>query len=271
LNRFLAPWHAFGNTGVITFINKHLNPKIMKQIFTLLFSSLISFSLFAFDGSRLSISTVNNNMKLKIELDGQRVIMRGNSITLTNLSEGNHNLRVYREKKKERFQSSFDRGYEIIYATSVYFGWACQVDITINGSGRVFMESYRIDDDYLNVSHGGYGYIAGDDYTNGSGGNNGYENVMSSGEFNQVKEQIRKEWFEANRMISVKTIIDKNNFTTQQVYDLMLLFTFESNRLEVVKYAYCHIVDKQKFYQLNDALTFSSSKDELARFVREPR
>jgi hypothetical protein len=49
----------------------------------------------------------------------------------------------------------------------------------------------------------------------------------------------------------------------------MLLFTFENNRLEVAKYAFCNTVDKQNFYQLNDALTFSSSKDELARFIRE--
>ena len=70
---------------------------------------------------------------------------------------------------------------------------------------------------------------------------------------------------------TIKTILDKNNFTTQQVNDLMLLFTFESNRMEVAKYAYCHIVDKQNIYQLMDVLTFSSSKDELARFIRESK
>ena len=51
----------------------------------------------------------------------------------------------------------------------------------------------------------------------------------------------------------------------------MLLFVFESNKLEVAKSAYRKTVDKQNYYQLNDALTFSSSKEELARFIRESR
>mgnify|MGYP001570675238 CR=1 FL=1 len=243
----------------------------MKKFFTLLLSSLFSLSLLAFDGSHLKISTLNNNMKLRIEVDGQRLMMKGNSITLNNLSEGNHNVRVYREKKKDIFYNRVARGYEIIYATSVYLGRAYQVDITINEYGKVFVDTYRIetDEDYYTGNNGGFGYDGSNDNTNGSSWNNGYANVMSAREFNQVWEQIGKEWFESNKLISVKTIIDKNNFTIQQVYDLMLLFTFENNRLEVAKYAYCKIVDKQNIYQLNDALTFSSSKDELARFIHE--
>jgi hypothetical protein len=239
----------------------------MKKFFTLLLSSLFSLSLLAFDGSHLHISTVNNNMKLKIEVDGQRVWMEGNSISLTDLSEGNHNVRVYRAKRTDGFRDRYDRGYEIIYATSVYLGCDYQVDIIINGSGKVFMDTYRLDRD--NGRHGAYGYNGADGNDPGNSTNNGYSNVMSTREFNQVREQIGKEWFESNKLISVKTIIDKNNFTIQQVKDLMSLFTFESNRMEVVKYVYCRIVDKQNIYQLNDALAYSSSKDELARFIRE--
>ena len=127
------------------------------------------------------------------------------------------------------------------------------------------------DNDCNTSDNDGYGYNGATDNTNDGSWNNGYSNVMSAREFGQVKEQIGKEWFEANKLISVKTIIGKNNFTTQQVYDLMLLFTFESNRLEIAKYAYCNTVDKQDFYQLIDALTFSSNKDELARFIHDSR
>jgi hypothetical protein len=244
----------------------------MKKIFTLLVGSLFSLSLFAFDGSHLSIYKINNNMKLKIEVDGQRVIMTGNSITLTNLTEGSHNLRIYREKKKDDYMNNYARNYEIIYATSVYLGRAYQVDITINGSGRVVVDAYRTDegDDCYDGTNGGYGYKEGDEMSNSAGWNSGNDNVMSNREFNQLKDQIRKEWFESNRLTSVKTIIAKNNFTTQQVAELMMLFTFESNRLDIAKYAYCNTVDKQNYFKLNDELTFSSSKDELARFIREP-
>ena len=245
----------------------------MKKIFTLLLCSLFSLSLFAFDGAHLSISTISNNMNLKIELDGQRLRLSENSITLKNLNEGSHNFRVYRAKRNDYFNNRFDAGYEIIYATSVYLSRLYQVDISINGSGKVFMDTYRIDSDneYYTTNNSGYGFNGGIGNTYGINCKNDYRNVMSAGEFNQVMEQIRKEWFDANRMISVKTIIDKNFFTTNQVNDLMLLFTFENNRLEVAKYAYRKTLDKENYYKLNNALTFNSSKDELARFIREQK
>ena len=54
-----------------------------------------------------------------------------------------------------------------------------------------------------------------------------------------------------------------------QVKELMSLFTFENNKLELAKYAYRKTVDQKSYFQVMDALTFSSSKDELARFIRE--
>jgi hypothetical protein len=86
-----------------------------------------------------------------------------------------------------------------------------------------------------------------------------------------MKESLRKESFENNRITSAKFVIEKNSFTTAQVRELMLLFTFENNRLEIAKSAYRKVVDKNNYYQLNDALTFSSSKEELARFIRQSR
>jgi hypothetical protein len=137
----------------------------------------------------------------------------------------------------------------------------------VNRFGKTLVDEHRIDQD-------DEWYNDEDDYSNNNsnnGWNNGYGNVMSTREFNDVKDQIRREWFEANRLTSAKVIMDKENFTSQQVKELMLLFTFENNRLEVAKYAYRKTVDKQNYYQLNDAFTFNSSKDELARFIRESR
>lgn len=238
----------------------------MKKISTLLLSSLFSLSLLAYDGSRLSVSTVSNSMDLKIEIDGRRFTMQDNSITLSNISEGSHSIRIYKEKRRGGNGNGFgnnnnNRRSEIIYAGSVFVKRGFHTDITVNRFGKVFIDESRID------RNGGYEQY--DEYGDDGGWNNGYGNVMSSRDFEQVKEQIRKEWFENNRITSVKVVVDKNNFTTQQVKELMLLFTFENNKLEVAKYAYRKTVDKQNYYQLNDALFFNSSKDELTRFIRQ--
>jgi len=244
----------------------------MKKLFTLLAGSMVSLSLFALDGNRMSILSSASNLNLKIEVDGQRVRMLGNSIVLDNLSEGNHNVRVYREKKRDNFRVRSGRVYEIIYATTVYFGSAYQVDLTIDEYGRVFMNSYRVDEDDNGdvVAKKSYGYNGSDGSSLENEGNAVSGNIMSAREFIQLKQQIQKEGFEANRLISVKTILDKNSVTVQQLRDLMLLFANENNRVDIAKYAYCKLVDKQYLYDLMDVLSFSSNKDELARFIREP-
>lgn len=240
----------------------------MKKISTLLLSSLFSLSLLAYDGSRLSISTMSKNMDLRIEVDGRRFTMQDNSITLSNLSEGTHSVRIYRDKKRTGNGNGGGFGFgkkpDIIYSGSVFVKRGFHTDILVNRFGKVFIDERRIvrnDDRYDND----------DEYYDDGEWDNGYGNVMRARDFDLVKEQIRKEWHESSRLISVKTIIDKNNFTAQQVKEMMLLFTFENNRLEVAKYAYRRTADQRNYYQLNDAFTFSSSRDELARFIREAR
>ena len=266
----------------------------MKKISTLLVSSLFSLSLLAYDGSRLSISTVSNNTGLKVEIDGRRLSMKDNSITLSNIAEGYHQVKIFREKRKTRDwyrdedrnkmedrngvdDRSFEAGrsrdesssgfygkrMEVIYSSSIYVKRGFHTDITVNRFGKVFVDESRIDRNS--------DYEDDENYDDGGGWDNGYGNVMSSRDFDIVKEQIRKEWFENNKLTSVKTIVDKNNFTAQQVKEMMLLFVFENNKLEVAKYAYRKTVDKKNYFMLNDALTFSSSKQELARFIREFR
>ena len=71
----------------------------MKSIFTLLLSTMFSLSLLAYDGTRLTISSINTN-KMFVEVDGRRFTMDENTVTLRDLSTGYHSIRIYTELKK---------------------------------------------------------------------------------------------------------------------------------------------------------------------------
>lgn len=234
----------------------------MKKISTLLLSSLFSLSLLAFDGSRLSISATGTAAELKIEIDGRQMTMKNNTITVGYLGEGRHDVKIYKEAKRSR--NNFGRR-EIIYSNTIFLKRGFHLDITVNRFGKVLVDEARID---LNDES----YNDEDEYYDNEGGGWGHNsNVMTAREFDQVKQSLRKEWFENNRMSSAKFILEKNSVTTAQVKELMSLFMFEDNKLEIAKQAYRKTVDKKNYYQVMDALTFSSSKDELARFIRESR
>jgi len=278
----------------------------MKTIFTLLLSTIFSLASFAYDGPLLTVSTVGNQ-KIFVEVDGRRYAMQNdNTVSVRNIYPGTHTVRVLRQLKNKSGWNLRLGGprEEVIYAIRATLKDGYDFDIVVNRFGKVLIDERRIDpnddwydddDDYYdhddrnndhrnrdwdNNRHDGNN---DDHYDNRNNGNNDdrYDNrndrndrdyrnyEMSDADFNQAKESLRKEWFENTRLSTAKQIIDRNYFTSRQVKDLMLLFTFENNRLDIAKYAYNKVVDKRNFFIVNDALSMTSNKEKLNEFIRD--
>ena len=113
------------------------------------------------------------------------------------------------------------------------------------------------------------------DYDNGRDNRDfndkGYKNTINDYEFSNVLRSMEKEWFENNRTKSASQIISTNYFTAAQVKQLLQLFTFENNKLDLAKQAYGKTVDQRNYFMIDDVFSFSSSKDELARYIRSSR
>lgn len=260
----------------------------MKKIYTILAGSLMSLLSFAgngFNDSKLSVTYAGTD-DIRIAVDGRDYSNRDNAVLIDNLQPGYHTVKVYQSIRRGGgfFGGRRDRE-NVLYTNSVYVKPRTFVDVMINRFGRAFVDEQRMDynngwgngrdddDDHgqgQGNGNGGYGN-GGNGQGNGNGNGNGgwnNSNVIRDRDFSDAKEQIKKEWFENSRVSVAKQVIDGYNFTTSQVKEIMNLFTFEDNKLEIAKYAYMKTVDRQNYYQLNDALTFQSSKDELARFIR---
>jgi hypothetical protein len=106
----------------------------MKKIFTLLFLSFLSLAVFAYDGSRLSISAPGTSTELKIEVDGRPFSMQNNAITLNYLSEGYHQVKIFHEITKGH-RANFRKTEDVIYSSSLYLKKGFHMDITVN-NGR---------------------------------------------------------------------------------------------------------------------------------------
>ena len=97
---------------------------------------------------------------------------------------------------------------------------------------------------------------------------NGYARGMNDSEFRNVIAAIKKEWLETNKMKSASQVVKTNNLTAAQVEQMLLLFNFENNKLQLAKEAYANTVDKQNYDMLMDVFSYNSSKAELERFIR---
>jgi len=247
----------------------------MKTIFTLFASLLLSISLLAAAPKPKSMLTVrlSDLGDVTLVLDGKRFESSTSSVAVRDLEAGFHTIKVYRQKNTGLF-SNFGKRYEVVYNTSLKVKAGTEISITIDRFGRASMQESRIfkgrqgrgwendydrDNDFDFDRDGQFG-----DYDSHSG----YAKGMNDREFNQVLQAISKEWLESNKIKSATQIVKTNTLTTAQVKQLVLMFNFESNKLELAKQAYLNTVDKKNYYMINDVFSFSGSREELARYIR---
>lgn len=91
--------------------------------------------------------------------------------------------------------------------------------------------------------------------------------VIKKDDYKDLKSTINNRNFESTNLEVLKSAIDNNFFTSEQLLELLGYFTFESNKLEIAKYAYKKICDKKNFFKVYDAFNFDSSVTELKNYI----
>ncbi len=92
---------------------------------------------------------------------------------------------------------------------------------------------------------------------------------VNATEFADIKNRINKESFNNTKLNLAKQIIrSKKCFTTSQVTQLVKLFRYSDSQMVIAKYTYHYTTDKNNYYKVGDAFSFTSDKDELMRYIK---
>jgi len=245
----------------------------MKTIFTLLLASIFTFA-FAADEGRLTI-TVSTQKDVQVMIDNRsyRLDDNDNSLVLNNVRAGQHTIQVYRARNNNRNNGNNrnrNNRNDVFYSSTIYVRPNYDVDVMINRFGKALVDERDLrysNDGWGN--NGSYGNKNGG-YGNGDyGNNNGYNQAMNESDFNQLLQKIRNQWF--GKINTAKDGINSNYFTTQQVRQVLQLFSSENDKLELAKLAYRNTVDQRNFSQLYDVFAYQSSRDELDQYIRNNR
>ncbi|MBN8821125.1 MULTISPECIES: DUF4476 domain-containing protein [unclassified Spirosoma] len=96
--------------------------------------------------------------------------------------------------------------------------------------------------------------------------------VVSSADLDRIKERVEAAAFDTDKPKILKAALAaKRCFSTDQILELLALFTFDSDKLPLAKYAYSYVTDRENYDQITDAFDFDTSKDELRTFIRSRR
>ena len=240
----------------------------MKHFFTLISVFILSFSLSAQPDDarrssskqgRITISTLSNN-PVRVIIDGRNYAANGNnnSVTINDVRAGYHTIKIY-QQRSNRSSRRFSRNMELIYDARIQVRSKVHTDIIINRFGRAFVDERQMNADYYS-DHDDDQYL--DEYATDV-------QPMNNFNFNQFRESLRQESFDNTRLTLAQQTIDANHFSAAQVKELVRLFSFEENKLALAKYAFRNTVDRQNYSVVNEEFSYSSSKEQLAQYIRE--
>ena len=213
----------------------------MKTISVLIISCFTAVSVLAQTVSTVTINVRGNNTE-SIAIDGKSYTVSNDynsntnqPIVVSNLLAGQHTLQIQRANEANSSSTTFTtrNGYDL------------QIVIAGNGSVQLRETKWRSD--------------------NGAG----TMTPMSSTDFSNLYNEVRKQWRTANRttMVSEAFANTNNYFTTVQAKQLIGLVSSQSSRFTLAKAVYPRITDPINFSQVYDVLNSQSYRDQLEEYV----
>jgi Domain of unknown function (DUF4476) len=91
--------------------------------------------------------------------------------------------------------------------------------------------------------------------------------AMTANDFAAALASVKGQAFDEAKLSSARQIAGSNCLTTGQIAEICMTFGFEENKLSFAKFAYDYCVEPRNYFKLNSVFGFSSSVDELNKYV----
>ena len=210
--------------------------------FCILFAAL-SFQAQSVNGIRID----GGNTPILVYLGGNQICLPTTTCFIANLNPGHYTVEVF----ATRFTRAGERVWkgEKLYKDLVYFDGRGVTEIWVDG--RDNMRPERPGRPEQGEHRPGYGY----------------NRVMNDQLFQTFYKEMKNEPFKDDRMKLLNAALAGSDFTSAQCLQLTKLYTFDDDRMEIMKIMYPRIVDKEAFFTVINTLTFSSSKEKMKDFI----
>ena len=210
--------------------------------FCILFAAL-SLQAQSVNGIRID----GGNTPILVYLGGNQICLPTTTCFIANLNPGHYTVEVF----ATRFTRAGERVWkgEKLYKDLVYFDGRGVTEIWVDG--RDNMRPERPSRPEQGEHRPGYGY----------------NRVMNDQLFQTFYKEMKNEPFKDDRMKLLNAALAGSDFTSAQCLQLTKLYTFDDDRMEIMKIMYPRIVDKEAFFTVINTLTFGSSKEKMKDFI----
>ncbi|MBC6608324.1 DUF4476 domain-containing protein [Hymenobacter sp. BT188] len=95
--------------------------------------------------------------------------------------------------------------------------------------------------------------------------------VMTPQDVDALAQALANRSFDSDKLLVARQALSETGIRADDLRHLLTQFDFDKDKLELAKYAYPAVADRQNFYRVYDVFRFSSSARELEAFVERNR
>lgn len=224
------------------------------------------------NASELNLKMFDRSL-ITVSIDNGPFTAPAPAVEIKHVPEGYRLITVYRSNS---YPAHSGNGQQLVFRDMVYMPAMVDLRAAINRYGQFKVNAIIPKNNPAPVCNMQYQNFNWNGYNNGYIQNqfanyydNGYadQNNFNNNDFDVLRNTVENQNFDQTRLTVAKQAIQNRMLNTQQVADLMKLFSFESTKLEFAKYAYQHTFDKDRYFVINNEFSFSSSIDELVNYI----
>ncbi len=215
-------------------------------LITLAISSMSFFSSNAqnhhFNGSVFELR-IWNNSQFTVEMENRRYDVYRNDFMIDDLQPGRYSLKVF-----QRYNNT--SRVNVIYDGFIDIQRDSRIVAVINKYNRLDIRSVVPLYNSYNDNN-----------------NNYHRNYLPELNVPQLRNTIINTPFDNDKRLIAEQAFASNSYTAEQVLRILELFSFESTKLKLAKFAYDNCINKESYYVVNSAFAFSSSTRELTNYI----
>lgn len=96
--------------------------------------------------------------------------------------------------------------------------------------------------------------------------------VISQAEFNDRLNAVKKASFDRDKIAKIKQVFKDEYLSSNQVGELVKIFAFDDDKMDVAKWCYKRTLDKKNYYKVEDHFSFDRYKKDLGDWVsKQPK
>ncbi len=90
---------------------------------------------------------------------------------------------------------------------------------------------------------------------------------ISPSDLNYIKDKIDQAVYKDEKLSRGLNLTRSHCYKTPQVIEIIDLYVYRDDKLEMAKHLYHHTTDKHMYYDVVDELAYKSDRDELSRYI----